>query len=426
MGKCFQIYEKPSDRLKQALWGHRLGRQYYREFWAVRDISFTVARGEGVGFVGRNGAGKSTLLQMIAGTMSPSLGEIDVRGRVAALLELGSGFNPEFTGRENVFLNGLILGVSRREMQERFEQIVSFSEIGEFIDQPVKTYSSGMRARLAFSVSTAVEPDILILDEVLSVGDAGFKQKCVARMKRMRGEGLTLLFVSHSPGAVKAVCDRAIFLDRGRVIHSGSAESTINEYLRFIRESDNSERLAGHGLAAERLAPTVEVPGVLRYGCGHVQLEQVRVLNRRGEPCSHFDLGEEIIVEAAFRAHRDVVHLSASMLIRDRYGVDLTGTTTADEGAALPDLRRGQSCTVRFRFENALAHGEYGVCMAITRRDPARPKEVILYDQVDRCAVFEVMHDESRPVHYRFFQPMTIEVEEASREPRQVEAAARV
>ncbi|MDW8356241.1 MAG: ABC transporter ATP-binding protein, partial [Bryobacterales bacterium] len=210
------------------LW--RFGRHYGREFWALRNVSFEVRRGETVGIIGRNGSGKSTLLQIIAGTLAPTEGEVQVKGRVAALLELGSGFNPEFTGRENVYLNGTILGLSREEIDARFDDIVAFADIGGFIDQPVKFYSSGMMLRLAFAVSTTIDPDVLIIDEALAVGDVFFRQKCYRRLEDLRQRGVAILFVSHAMLDVKQLCDRAVLLDQGRTIFKGRAGEAVERY----------------------------------------------------------------------------------------------------------------------------------------------------------------------------------------------------
>ena len=223
LGKCHRIYDRPQDRLKQALLRGR--RKYYREFWALRGISFDVHRGESLGIVGRNGSGKSTLLQLIAGTMAPTEGEVEVHGRVAAMLELGTGFNPEFTGRENVFLQGAMLGIGRREMEARFDTIAAFADIGAFIDQPVKTYSSGMTARLAFAVAFAVEPDVLIVDELLAVGDLAFQARCLSRLRQLRDRGLTMLFVSHSPDAIRSICGKGLFLIDGTARWSRSRQT---------------------------------------------------------------------------------------------------------------------------------------------------------------------------------------------------------
>lgn len=233
LGRLFHLYNSPRDRLAQAfLWGRK---QLYREFWALRGVSFTVMRGRSFGVIGRNGSGKSTLLQIVAGTLRPSEGTCETRARrTAALLELGSGFNPEFSGRENVFVNGAILGLSRREVLQRFDEIVEFSEIGAFIDQPIKTYSSGMVVRLAFAVQVCVEPDLLIVDEALSVGDIFFQQKCFARIDAMMGRGMTLMFVSHDTAAIATLCEDAMVLYQGSNIFCGDVKSAVERYSNLL------------------------------------------------------------------------------------------------------------------------------------------------------------------------------------------------
>lgn len=229
LSKVYQIYERPQDRLKQMLWRGR--RRFHDEFWALRDINFDVKKGETVGIVGRNGSGKSTLLQVICGTVTPTTGSVERNGRLSALLELGSGFNPEFTGRENVFLNGAIIGLSRSEMETRFDKIAAFADIGNFIDSPVKHYSSGMFARLAFSVAIHVDPEILIVDEILAVGDAAFQRKCLNKFYEIREAGCSILFVSHDQYQVKSICQRAIYLENGFQKLFGPAGYVIDEYM---------------------------------------------------------------------------------------------------------------------------------------------------------------------------------------------------
>lgn len=228
LGKCYQIYEKPRDRLLQMLF--RGGRQYYREFWALQDVSFDLLKGETIGIVGRNGAGKSTLLQLICGTLSPSVGTLQVNGRVSALLELGAGFNPEFSGRENVYLNAAVLGLTSEEIDARYDDIVAFSGIGDFIDQPVKTYSSGMYIRLAFSVATSVDPEILVVDEALSVGDGEFARKSFDRIMALRERGVTTLFCSHSMYHIEALCNRACWLEKGRMVMLDDAAHVVTAF----------------------------------------------------------------------------------------------------------------------------------------------------------------------------------------------------
>lgn len=240
LGKCYQIYETPKARLKQALWRGR--RQYFREFWALRHVSFDVQRGESLGIIGRNGSGKSTLLQLICGTLTPTEGNLSTQGRVAALLELGSGFNPEFTGLENVYLNASLLGLSKGETEQRLEEILGFADIGDFIHQPVKAYSSGMTVRLAFAVIAHVDADILVIDEALAVGDAIFVQRCMRFIRRMREERC-LLFVSHDAEAVKSLCSHALWLNQGTAQSYGACKTVALDYLRFCQAMSYGEEL---------------------------------------------------------------------------------------------------------------------------------------------------------------------------------------
>lgn len=276
VSKCFEMYEKPVHRLYQTLFaGHK---RFYKEFWALRDISFDVHRGECIGIIGRNGAGKSTLLQIITGTLAPTTGEVKLKGRVAALLELGSGFNPEFTGRENVYLNGSILGLTREEIDARYDEILAFADIGEFIDQPVKTYSSGMMVRLAFAVQVMVDPDVLIVDEALAVGDAAFQRKCYARMDALQARGVTILLVTHDMETVKQRCNRAILLTSGRTMFDGNALEAVFQYMRQLFPEETAAALvlpkesvfAGEEKEVSNTDYVLHVPvsaeGALRYG----------------------------------------------------------------------------------------------------------------------------------------------------------------
>ena len=238
LSKCYQIYDKPRDRLLQML--SRGRKQYFREFWALRGVSFEIKKGETVGIIGRNGSGKSTLLQMVCGTLSPTDGIVITQGRVAALLELGAGFNTEFTGRENVLLNAAILGFPSEEILAKMDQIAAFSELGEFLEQPVKTYSSGMFVRLAFSIAIHVDPAILIVDEALAVGDARFQAKCMRRIKDIKDQGTTILFVSHDVASVRTLCERAIWLDNGQVFDQGDVFPVTGRYMEFMFKDEQT------------------------------------------------------------------------------------------------------------------------------------------------------------------------------------------
>ena len=253
LGKRYEIYDAPRDRLKQFILPRLQGfakldrKQYFREFWALQDVSFEVKKGETAGIIGRNGSGKSTLLQMICGTLSPTSGSVETRGRIAALLELGSGFNPEFTGRENVYMNAAVLGLSKQEMEVRFDDIVAFADIGQFVDQPVKTYSSGMVVRLAFAVQSQIDPDILVVDEALSVGDAKFQAKCFERLRQLKENGTSILLVTHSSDQIVTHCSTAILLNSGRQIETGEPKHVVNRYMDLLFGKERKVNAPGPG-----------------------------------------------------------------------------------------------------------------------------------------------------------------------------------
>lgn len=311
LSKCYHIYDNPKDRLKQTFLGRF--KQYYREFWALRDVSFAVLKGESLGIIGRNGSGKSTLLQLIAGTLHPTSGEIDVNGRVAALLELGSGFNPEFTGRENVLLNGTLLGLDRGQIEERFSSILEFADIGEFIDQPVKTYSSGMFVRLGFAVQVSIEPEILIIDEALSVGDFFFAQKCLGRIQELKQRGTTVILVSHDVSLVRDLCDRVVYLRKGQMDYVGLAHKGIQKYLTEDTEHHalvnietigqnnkiNFENIIDWENVKEQMIWYNE--GILKDRSG---LLGVIVLNKQGKITLGVQMGDTLIIRVFFHTDR--------------------------------------------------------------------------------------------------------------------------
>jgi lipopolysaccharide transport system ATP-binding protein len=368
LGKAYLIYKKPQDRLKQIIlrW-----KTYYTAYWAVQNVSFKIKRGETVGIIGRNGSGKSTLLQMIAGTLQPNSGSVVVEGRVAPLLELGSGFNPEFTGRENVRLSASILGLTSRELQEREESIIEFSGIGEFVDMPVKTYSSGMFARLAFSVAAHVDADVLIVDEILAVGDAAFAQKCMRFIHKFKENG-TLLFVAHDPAAVSALCERAIWMDKGQIRMDGPTKDVTFAYQAALREE-----LDGGGFTIRSRQKTDRQP-VLRdvrheaisesdkrnvlevfefdkdgpqYGKGGGQVSLVRFVDESGKTLPVLQGGEEVTLEITCKAHTAMNNPIVGFIVRDRLGVNVFGDNTyqacLDKDNA---IEPGQSVKARFRF----------------------------------------------------------------------------
>ncbi len=410
VGKVYQIYDRPQDRLKQALYRGR--RQFYRQFWALRHVSFEVQRGETLGIVGRNGAGKSTLLQIICGTLTPSEGRVQVRGRVAALLELGSGFNSEFTGRENVYMNGAILGLSRREIDARFDRIAGFADIGQFLDQPVKTYSSGMVVRLAFAVQVQVEPDVLIVDEALAVGDLLFQKRCFQRLRELREQGCTILFVSHDLESVRSLTDRAVFLRDGHADALGPPGEVIRSYRRFLLEEEyaglqaataRSKDLAPREALAGSIAPMPPSPiDHLAFGHRAAEIVGVRILDGDNRQRNVYNPGETLRLAIACQVNADLTHLNVAFRLVNKQGVRVTswGTLNADivawargraEGAFWERVfRSGERFTVVFSGECILGSGFYEVQALVSREHDRyyRQQEILHYR--DEAAFFSV------------------------------------
>lgn len=362
VGKCYEIYARPVDRLKQALWRGR--RRFYQEFWALREVSFEVRRGEAFGIIGRNGAGKSTLLQIIAGTTRPSEGEVRVAGRVHALLELGSGFNPEFTGRENVHLNGAVLGLSPAEVRQRFDEIAAFADIGMFIDQPVKTYSTGMAVRLAFAVQAVLEPEVLIVDEALAVGDAAFQAKCFRRIAELRERGTTILLVTHDTTTVATMCERALLLQAGRAAMVGTAKDVAQEYYRRVQDAQLREAPAapaGGGAAGggvEDLEPVGASSG-LRQGDGRAEVAALGVFDARNHRTRALAAREPFRVDLLIRFNQRVENPHVGAALRDKRNMWLLGGHTMFENVRLGPCEAGDEVRVCFELTAFLNPGTY-------------------------------------------------------------------
>lgn len=347
VGKCYQIYEKPLDRLKQSLWRGR--KQFYREFWALRDISFEAEQGETLGIIGANGSGKSTLLQLICNILTPNEGKLETRGRIAALLELGAGFNPEFTGRENVFMNAAVMGLSRAEITARYDEIVRFADIGHFIDQPVKTYSSGMYVRLAFAAATNVSPDILVVDEALAVGDARFRQKCMAKIKAFCQSG-TVIFVSHDVTAVKELCSRVIWIESGKIRMDGYPGVVTETYLQYMygeAEAETAPKEPDKD-STDGFLPVNE--NVRQFGDGRVTIKAVRLSSgehNNSVVYSHQPCEITMVVDV----HEDVSRPIAGYLIRDNVSRNIMGDNTALMKKHMAPLSKGQHLRITFKID---------------------------------------------------------------------------
>ncbi|MFL7906005.1 ABC transporter ATP-binding protein [Azospirillum argentinense] len=388
LGKVYPIFRKPQDRLKQMICRGR--RKYYDEYWALRGIDLTVRKGETIAVIGRNGSGKSTFLQLVCGTLTPSLGTIAVNGRIAALLELGAGFNPEFTGRENVYLAASVLGLTTAQIDERYASIAEFAGIGDFIEQPVKLYSSGMYARLAFAVAAHVDADILIVDEILAVGDAAFTQKCMRFIHKFRETG-TLFFVSHDTSQVVSLCDRAVWLENGEVREIGPAKDVCYHYVADLhseRDTSNAFRIGGSRKTPAAAAVPVQDPRdeILKssqhrnsieifefndespwYGVQGARIVGVELLDPQGHILPSLDGGEEVVLKVTCRAEKDLFSPIIGFYIKDRIGQNLFGDNTFLSHANAPlAVAAGQEFAARFRFQMPyLPVGDFAVVAAI-------------------------------------------------------------
>lgn len=396
--KFFPIYDQPHYRLMQMLSPKVEKHRWFRKFQALKQLNFEVKKGETFGIVGRNGSGKSTLLQLICGTLTPSAGDIAVRGRIAALLELGAGFNSEFTGRENVYLNGSILGLSKDEIDSRFDEITAFADIGEFIDQPVRTYSSGMYVRLAFAVAINVQPDILVIDEALSVGDEAFQRRCYARIQALRDAGATIIFVSHSAGVVLELCDRAILLDGGQMLAMGAPRHVVSRYHKllyapeasrsFVRDAllqelegarpggaatideDRSASLSDaeqadlggrqiRDLPSAYFDPALISISQIDYESAGARISNVRLCTLEGEKVNVLRPGDEYLYcyEVAFQSTASTVRFG--MMVKTVGGLELGGGVSAHAGSGLMHVESESRAEVVFRFHCLLASGVY-------------------------------------------------------------------
>jgi lipopolysaccharide transport system ATP-binding protein len=397
LGKCYAIYEQPRDRLKQFVLPrlnkllNKQSKKYYREFWALNNVSFEVKKGETLGIIGRNGSGKSTLLQMICGTLTPTTGGVVTHGRIAALLELGSGFNPEFTGRENVYLNGVILGLSRTEIDRRLDDIIQFADIGEFIDQPVKTYSSGMVVRLAFAVIAHVNADILVIDEALAVGDAVFTQKCMRFIRRFQENG-SLIFVSHDTASVQNLCKSGIWLKNGKIEQAGTAKSVSQAYLQFTLQEIYGDESKLASIAptsttdeddAEEIIMDNDSSSAIKYGAvalvrdnidaakgwktGKAEIVSITLNRLSPGPEGIFEGGDRVRIIVRAKAHESLQNPILGFLVRDRLGQDLFGENTLPFTDRVPmPIAAGTTFEGLFDFRlPMLPNGQYAVMTSI-------------------------------------------------------------
>jgi lipopolysaccharide transport system ATP-binding protein len=442
LSKTYRIYDRSQDRLLQSLWGSR--KQLYREFHALDNISFDVRRGETVGIIGCNGSGKSTLLQLIAGTLTPTEGEIYVNGKVSALLELGAGFNTEFTGRENIYMAASIVGLTNSEIRQRYDRIAEFADIGDFLDQPVKTYSSGMYVRLAFAVAISVEPEVLIIDEALAVGDMEFQAKCMVTLKSMQERGVTILFVSHDVGAVSALCKRALYLKQGRALELGPTSEVVARYIREAQEANNVQiTTAGAGAGAgaktpasmamdsngssqaaqaiqataasrfpavgnEDLAHFAEKANLHRSGTGDIRIIYAEMLDDNGLPLHSAKYCQQavirIIVEAVCTRS-----FSVNYKICDKNRTAVIGGDFLMQGQALLSLAPAQQAEIVYRTSLPLTDGKYSLRISLTHPINAHQQALFL-DIVEIAHVFEMLPNATAKFWTQVYLPNALEI----------------
>lgn len=405
LSKCYQIYETPRDRLKQFVLPKlyrilgKQPKQYYREFWALKDVSFEIKKGETVGIIGRNGGGKSTLLQLICGTLFPTNGGIQTNGRIAALLELGSGFNPDFTGRENVYLNGTVLGLSKEEIDARFDDIAAFADIGDFIEQPVKTYSSGMFVRLAFAIQANVDPEILIVDEALAVGDAYFVHRCMARFHDLQTKGTTIIFVSHDASSVKRLCGRALWLKNGHLISVGDAATVVDAYLQDLFNLGNEKR-NGKELGYYNLDDPQENNSKLKLllpsgdgRCGERKLEFIGMFlsNANGLPTSTVVWDDVICLRLSMRNNDLPIgqRVGCGYIVRDNKGIEIASTSTWFDSIEILAPAQGGSLSVSVEITIPMLHpGHYSLTPSVSSLQEG--EETVIQDRILNAFIFEV------------------------------------
>jgi lipopolysaccharide transport system ATP-binding protein len=381
LSKRYKIYQSPSDRLKEWL---SLGRNpRHKEFWALRGITLAMPRGTSLGIIGQNGAGKSTLLRILTGITQPTEGTYEIGGRVAGLLELATGFNPQFTGRQNVLINGRLLGLAKEEVAERLEEIIAFAEVGEFIDLPMRTYSSGMYVRLGFALAASIDPQVLLIDEVLSVGDAYFQQKCTKRLKEFKENGVTTVIASHDPGAIKTLCNQAALLDEGRLVCQGKPDEVFDYYNALVAKKSSG---AKSYIITKGLHTTGRSVGQ-RSGNFRALISDAQLLSG-GNEVSVVVAGQEVEIKAGVVFLEPIVNPTVGVLIRDRLGTDVFGTNTHHLGIDLGTFSSGEQLDIRFRIAMELGPGDYTLTLAIHTLDKHLDE---CFDWADRLLSFSVI-----------------------------------
>jgi ABC-type polysaccharide/polyol phosphate transport system ATPase subunit len=397
--KTYKLYDTPLARLKESI--NPFGRKYHNDFHALNDVNFEITKGETVGIIGKNGSGKSTLLKILTGVLAPSSGTVTVNGKISALLELGAGFNPELTGIENIYFNATMMGYTRAEMDARLDDILSFADIGEFVYQPVKSYSSGMFVRLAFAVAINVDPEILIVDEALSVGDVFFQQKCYVEIRKKIDSGITCLFVSHDTAAITNICNRALLVKNGRLIFDGLSLEGVSRYLVTVgeplveRHSENGELLTSSAtdeVNLDEINSCSIIPlKTRRHGAGGAEIIAVRVLDLKGRDTMTVDMLEALDFQVLIKATKDIIEPSFVVHLFDRFENIVFATGTRNLGVTLPDPKEGQKLLVCFRLTFSVQPGEYTFSIALAEPSAQGPDVGFVLERMDMLGPITVI-----------------------------------
>ncbi len=426
VSKSYPIYASPADRLKELLTLNL--RSYHRDFWALNDVSFEIRKGSTFCLIGENGSGKSTSLQLVAGIFPASRGEVEINGRVSALLELGAGFNPEFSGRDNVFLSAAIHGMSTKEIERRYREIEQFAEIGEFINRPVKTYSSGMLVRLAFAVAIHVDPEILLVDEALAVGDYYFRQRCMRKIHELRSREVTIVFVSHSMADVKAIGTDAVWLEQGRLVEIGKPDAVVRKYLARMVEKD-AEFLKRKGVVERSetgepfTAPEIveTIPNIdFRHGNRAAEILGIAALDETGRPLEIMEPNSRLTLRISVRAQRHLDSPNVGFMLRNHLGIDFAGTNTAREEVALPPMAPGDVHTVDFHLDlPELYSGSFSFSPAIAN---GSLESYEMCDWIDNALTLPMAHG-SGPIYGYLHLPCEVVVNTRLRQPEPAESS---
>ena len=415
VSKMYKLYDKPSDRLKESLGLTR--KKCYREHYALTDVNFEVPKGETIGIIGTNGAGKSTILKIITGVLNPTSGEVIVDGRISALLELGAGFNMEYTGVENVYLQGTMIGFSEEEIDARLQDILDFADIGDFVNQPVKTYSSGMFVRLAFAVAINIDPEILIVDEALSVGDVFFQAKCYRKFEEFKQQGKTILFVSHDLNSISKYCDRVLLLDHGKVVASGVPKEMVDLYKRLlVGQGPEDEEAAKKQAAAEQairkegwITPFEMNPSTLEYGDKRAEMLGFLIQDENGLPTNTIEKGSSFTMKVRVRFHEHIEDPIFAFTIKDMRGTEITGTNTMFEHITTPTGENGDTVVVSYTQKADLQGGEYLISFGLTGY---RGGDFVVYHRLYDASSLVVVSTKNTVGFYDMNSRITIEQEE--------------